>query len=63
MAHTLAQIYDKHMLVVDIATYNFLLNSDLSIKLYNFTKASVLLLDIVIEAADNNRFLIQIDIR
>ncbi|RLL96763.1 hypothetical protein CFD26_100860 [Aspergillus turcosus] len=62
MARTLEQIHDKRVLVADIATRNFLLDSDLSVKLCDFTEASVLPLDTVMEAADDDGFSIQTDI-
>ncbi|EAW24606.1 putative protein kinase [Aspergillus fischeri NRRL 181] len=62
MARTLEQIHDKRVLVADIATRNFLLDSDLSVKLCDFTEASVLPLDTVMELADDNGFSIQTDI-
>ncbi|GCB20421.1 tyrosine-protein kinase JAK3 [Aspergillus awamori] len=62
MARTLEEIHDKRVLVADIATRNYLLDSDLSVKMCDFTEASVLPLDTVMEAADDNGFSIQTDI-
>lgn len=62
MARTLAFIHDQHVIVADIASHNFLLDSTLSIKFYNFTESTILLLDTDIEAADDNGYSIQTDI-
>ncbi|PYH42264.1 serine/threonine-protein kinase HT1 [Aspergillus saccharolyticus JOP 1030-1] len=62
MARTLEQVHDKRVLVADIATRNYLLDSDLSVKLCDLTEASVLPLDTLMEAADDNGFSIQTDI-
>jgi hypothetical protein len=42
MAHTLIHIHDLCVIVVDIATRNFLLAADLSVKFSDFTESSIL---------------------
>lgn len=57
MACTLAMfqgyIYDQHMLVADIGSRNFLLDSDLSLKFCDFSEASLLLLDLDMDLVDD----------
>ncbi|KAL4893429.1 kinase-like domain-containing protein [Aspergillus ambiguus] len=62
MARTLSYIHDQRVLVTDIASRNFLLDSDLSIKFCDFSEASLLPLDSKMETADDNGYTIQIDI-
>lgn len=62
MARALEQIHDRRVLVADIASRNFLLDSDLSLKICDFTEASVLPLDADMETIDDNGFSIQTDI-
>ncbi len=42
MAHTLAYIHQRRVIVADIATRNILLNDHLSIKMSDFTESSIL---------------------
>ncbi|KAB8211537.1 hypothetical protein BDV34DRAFT_219493 [Aspergillus parasiticus] len=62
MARTLCFIHDRRVLVADIASRSFLLDSDLSLKLYDFFEASLLPLDSNVEPVDDNGYTIQIDI-
>jgi serine/threonine protein kinase len=62
MARTLSYIHDRRVLVADIASRNFLLDSDLSVKICDFSEASLLPLDSDIEAVDDNGYTAQIDI-
>ncbi|GAQ45404.1 serine/threonine-protein kinase HT1 [Aspergillus tubingensis] len=62
MAQALEQIHDKRVLVADVATRNFLLDSDLSIRFCDFSEASLLPIDTVMETADDDGFSIQTDI-
>lgn len=62
MARALSYIHDKRVLVADLATRNFLLDSDLSLKFCDFTEASLLPLDPNIETVDDNGYITQIDI-
>lgn len=62
MAYTLAHIHGKKVLVADIATRNFLLDSDLSIKTCDFSEASVLPVDTDMDTADDNGYTTRIDI-
>ncbi|RAL17548.1 uncharacterized protein BO97DRAFT_439429 [Aspergillus homomorphus CBS 101889] len=62
ISRTLDYIHDRRVLVADIASRNFLLNSDLSLKICDFSKASLLPLDSDMEAADDHGHNIQIDI-
>jgi DNA-directed RNA polymerase subunit RPC12/RpoP len=61
-ARALEQIHDKCMLVGDIASRNFLLDSDLSVKIRDFSEASILPLGSAMETVDDNGFSIQTDI-
>ncbi|RHZ55752.1 uncharacterized protein CDV56_105671 [Aspergillus thermomutatus] len=62
MARTLSYIHDRRVLVADIASRNFLLDSDLSLKICDFSEASLLPMDSDMEAVDDNGFTIRIDI-
>ncbi|KAF7128791.1 hypothetical protein CNMCM5793_003700 [Aspergillus hiratsukae] len=62
MARTLSYIHDRRVLVADIASRNFLLDSDLSLKICDFSEASLLPLDSDMEAVDDNGYTAQIDI-
>lgn len=62
MARTLSYIHDKRVLVTDISSRNFLLDSDLSLKTCDFSEASLLPLDSNMETVDDNGFTTQIDI-
>lgn len=62
MAYTLSYIYERCVLIIDIVSQNFLLNSNLSLKFYDFTEASLLLLGSNIDAVDDNGYITQIDI-
>lgn len=62
MARTLAYIHDKRVLIADIASRNFLVDSDLSLKICDFSEASLLPLDTDMETADDNGFTTRIDI-
>ena len=54
IAHTLCFIHDRRVLVADIATRNFLLDTDLSLKICDFSEASLLPLDSNMETVDDN---------
>ncbi|KAL2801715.1 kinase-like domain-containing protein [Aspergillus granulosus] len=62
MARTLSFIHDRRVLVADIASRNFLLDSDLSLKICDFTEASLLPLDCDMETVDDNGYTTQIDV-
>lgn len=62
MARTLCYIHDRCVLVADIATRNFLLDTDMSLKICDFSEASLLPLDSNMETVDENGFTTQIDI-
>ncbi len=62
MACTLSFIHDSRVLVTDIASRNFLLDSDLSLKICDFTEASLLPLDSDMEAVDDNGYTMRIDV-
>ncbi|CRG92844.1 hypothetical protein PISL3812_09915 [Talaromyces islandicus] len=62
MARALEQTHDKYVLVGDLATRNFLLDSELSIKISDFSEASILPLGTSMEEVDDNGFSIQTDI-
>ncbi|KAE8155494.1 kinase-like protein [Aspergillus tamarii] len=62
MARTLSYIHDRRVLVADIASRNFLLDSELCIKICDFSEASLLPLDSDMEAVDDNGYTTRIDI-
>ena len=62
MAHALAHIHDRRVIVADIATRNFLLSSDLSIKFSDFTESSMLPLDTDMQTVDDTGYSIHTDI-
>ncbi|KAL4811680.1 kinase-like domain-containing protein [Aspergillus spinulosporus] len=62
MARTLSFIHDKRVLVADVASRNFLLDSDLSIKICDFSEASLLPLDSNMEDVDDNGFTTRMDV-
>lgn len=62
MFRTLGYIHDRRVLVADIVTRNFLLDSDLSLKMCDFTEASLLPLDANMETVDDNGYTTRIDI-
>lgn len=62
MARTLGYVHEKCVLVAGITSRDFLLDSDLSLKLCDFSESSLLPLDSNLETVDGNGFTIQIDI-
>ncbi|BDD61161.1 hypothetical protein MAP00_006232 [Monascus purpureus] len=62
MARTLCYIHDQRVLVADIAARNFLLDTDLSVKICDFTEASLLPLECNMETVDDNGYTTQIDV-
>lgn len=62
MARTLSYIHSRRVLVTDIASRNFLLDLDLSIKFCDFSEASLLPLDCNMDIVDDNGYTTQIDI-
>ncbi|ODH19735.1 hypothetical protein ACO22_06124 [Paracoccidioides brasiliensis] len=60
MVSTLARIHDSHVFVEDTARKNFLLSDDLSVKLCDFTEATILPLDADMKAAGYNRSMLRI---
>ncbi|KAJ9370061.1 hypothetical protein DTO282E5_5258 [Paecilomyces variotii] len=62
MARTLARIHDRRVIVADIASRNFLLSDDLSIKFCDFTESSILHPDTDMENFNDNGYSIQTDI-
>ncbi|KAL4811327.1 kinase-like protein [Aspergillus unguis] len=62
MARTLCYIHARRVLVADIATRNFLLDTDMSLKICDFSEASLLPLDADMEAVDDNGFTARKDI-
>ncbi|RJE24118.1 STYKc [Aspergillus sclerotialis] len=62
MAHTLAHIHERHVLVTDISTRNFLLDDNMSLKLCDFSEASVLPLQTNTETADDEGYTVAVDI-
>ncbi|KAI9730245.1 MAG: hypothetical protein M1834_006009 [Cirrosporium novae-zelandiae] len=56
MACSLARIHDLRVIVADIATRNFLLAADLSIKFSDFTESTILPLDTDMRTADDAGF-------
>ncbi|PGH10464.1 serine/threonine protein kinase [Polytolypa hystricis UAMH7299] len=62
VARTLAHIHDRRVIVADIASRNFLLDSDLSIKFCDFTESTKMPLDTCMETVDDEGYSIQADI-
>lgn len=62
MAKALDYVHERCVLVADIASRNFLLDSGLSIKMCDFSEASLLPLDSEMESVDDNGYTTQIDI-
>ncbi|KAM5477010.1 hypothetical protein MauCBS54593_000281 [Microsporum audouinii] len=61
-ARTLSRIHDRRVIVADISSRNFLLDSDLSVKICGFTESSILPLSANMETVDDNGYSIQTDI-
>ncbi|KZF26148.1 kinase-like protein [Xylona heveae TC161] len=62
MAHTLALIHGRRVIVADISSRNLLLATDLSIKFSDFTESSILPLDTDMSQADDSGYSIHTDI-
>ncbi|KMU72895.1 hypothetical protein CISG_09856 [Coccidioides immitis RMSCC 3703] len=62
ISRTLARIYDRCVIVADIASRNFLLASDLSICFCDFTESSIMPLGTDMETVDDNGYSVQTDI-
>ncbi|EED11918.1 serine/threonine-protein kinase HT1, putative [Talaromyces stipitatus ATCC 10500] len=62
MARALEQIHGKYVLLCDIASRNILLDSDLSIKICDFSEASILPLGTTMETVNDQGFSVQTDI-
>ncbi|CAI7647969.1 unnamed protein product [Penicillium bialowiezense] len=62
MARTLEYIHDRRVLVADIASRNFLLDSDMTIKFCDFSEASLLPLDVDMDTLDDNGYTTRIDL-
>lgn len=62
MAHTLIHIHDLCVIVADIATRNFLLAADLSVKFSDFTESSILPLGTNMQNTDDAGYSIYTDI-
>lgn len=62
MAQTLARIHDHFVIVVDIASRNILVDSDLSVKFCDFTEATKFPLGTRMETAEDDGYSIQTDI-
>lgn len=62
MARTLAYIHEQRIIVADIASRNFLLDTDLSIKFCDFTESAKLPLDTCMDTADDAGYSVQTDI-
>ncbi|KAJ5458494.1 Serine/threonine-protein kinase HT1 [Penicillium sp. IBT 31633x] len=62
MARTLQYIHDRRVLVADIASRNFLLDSDMTIKYCDFSEASLLPLDADMDTLDDHGYTTRIDL-
>ncbi|KXL49035.1 hypothetical protein M433DRAFT_477584 [Acidomyces richmondensis BFW] len=62
MACTLAYIHDRRVIVADIATRNFLLAADLSVKFSDFSESTILPLHTNMQTADDSGYSIYTDI-
>ncbi|KAJ5470469.1 Serine/threonine-protein kinase HT1 [Penicillium desertorum] len=56
MARALEYIHDQRVLVADIASRNFLLDSDMTVKFCDFSEASLLPLDVDMDTVDDNGY-------
>ena len=61
MAHTLARIHDRRVIVADMATRNFLLSADLSVKFSDFSESTLLPLHTDMQTADDSGYSIYTD--
>lgn len=62
MARALAHIHDRRVLVTDIATRNFLLDTDLSVMFCDFNNASLLPVQMDMETVDDDGYTVAVDI-
>ncbi|KAJ5934391.1 hypothetical protein N7466_003938 [Penicillium verhagenii] len=62
MAYTLGYIHERCVLITDIASRNFLLDPNQSIKFCDFSEASLLPLDTDMSTVDDNGYTTQVDI-
>ena len=62
MTQTLGYVHDRCVLVADIATRNFLVDSDLSVEMCDFTEASLLPLGSDMASVDDNGYTTQVDV-
>lgn len=62
MARTLIHTHDRRVIVADIATRNFLLDSGLSVKFSDFAESTILPLNTNMQTADDGGFSIYTDI-
>ncbi|WEW60683.1 hypothetical protein PRK78_006170 [Emydomyces testavorans] len=62
MTRTLAHIHDQYAIVADIASHNFFLAADLSVKFCDFTDSSVMDLHVDMETAGDDEYSIQTDV-
>ncbi|PLB44276.1 hypothetical protein P170DRAFT_440584 [Aspergillus steynii IBT 23096] len=62
MARALSRIHTHSVIVADIATRNFLLHTDLSVKFCDFTESTILALHTDMETVDDNGYSIHTDI-
>lgn len=62
MAHALAYIHGRSVLVADIASRNFLLDTDLSVKFCDFNQSSLMSFDTDMENLDEDGYSIHTDI-
>lgn len=61
MARTLVYMHECRVIVADIATRNFLLDSDLSVKMSDFTESSVMPIDLDMQTAEDSGYSIFTD--
>ncbi|KAJ5855481.1 Serine/threonine-protein kinase HT1 [Penicillium soppii] len=62
MARTLEYIHNQRLLVADIASRNFLFDSDLMIKFCKFSESSLLPLDANMDTVDDDGHMTRIDL-
>lgn len=62
MARTLVYVHDRRVIVADVATRNFLLDSHLSVKMSDFTESSILPLTVDMQNVDDSGYSVFTDI-
>ena len=62
MASTIKYVHDKHVIIADIATRNFLVADDLSIRLCDFTESTIMSPNVDMDKAEDSGFSVLTDL-